>query len=47
MRANAKNIMFPTNFDILKFILGTEAWGNETKEIMSLEMISFVLICQV
>lgn len=46
MRANAKNIMFQTNFDILKFILGTdrEAWGNETKEMMSLEMISFVLI---
>ena len=34
-------------FDILKFILGSEAWGNKTKEmyhsLSSLKMISFVL----
>lgn len=33
-----------TNFDILKFRLGTEAWGNKTKEKLSLKMIYFVLI---
>ena len=39
-----------TNFDILKFILGSEAWGNKTKEITlrsSIELfISFVLFHQ-
>ena len=37
-------------FDILKFILGSEAWGNNTKEtyhsLLSLKMISFVLFPQ-
>ena len=37
-------------FDILKFILGSEAWGNKTKEtyhsLLSLKMISFVLFPQ-
>ena len=35
------------NFDMLKFILGPEAWGNKTKEtyylLLRLKMISFVL----
>ena len=37
-------------FDILKFILGSETWGNQTKEVyyllLSLKMISFVLFPQ-
>ena len=37
-----------TSFDTLTFILGSEAWENETKEMyysfLSLKMISFVLI---
>ena len=40
----------PCNSDILKFILGSESWGNKTKEIyyslLSLKMISFVLFPQ-
>ena len=39
-----------TIFEILKFILGSKAWGNKTKEIyyslLSLKMISFVLFPQ-
>ena len=35
------------DFDILKFIVSYEAWGNKTKEIyyssLNLQMISFVL----
>ena len=35
------------NFDMLKFILGPEVWGNKTKEtyylLLRLKMISFVL----
>ena len=35
------------NLDVLKFILGPEAWGNKTKEtfylLLRLKMISFVL----
>ena len=42
MKDLCKQIAY-TNFDILKFRLGTETWGNKTKEKLSLKMISFVL----
>ena len=39
-----------TNFAVLKFLLGPEAWGNKTKEmyysLLSLKMISFVLFAK-
>ena len=57
MMVHIKHIIFPvikqekvyqTNFAILKFILGSEAWGIETKEmfysLLSLKMISFVFL---
>ena len=37
-----------TIFDMLKFKLGCEAWGNKTKEmyysLLTLKMISFILL---
>ena len=39
--------LLTNNFDMLKFIVGPEAWGNKTKEtyylLLRLKMISFVL----